>query len=158
MDPYFRVLQKGAEGDLLVADVYDTGPGMAGWAENIASTMAKKVGEDYYDVIISCGDVKRHVEPQSFQRQVFTSRKHECREDDPTCTTVLEQGVVDIAALVNPFEVATNRKLHQLSRRTIHIHIPSPVLYSAVYQKFDALRFVAGLSDSTEGSISRSWA
>eukprot|EP01051_Picozoa_sp_SAG22_P009061 SAG22_NODE_728_length_7596_cov_342.279178_1_plen_973_part_00 len=142
MEPFYRVLVEGAKSSPLVRDARHWGPGRSHWktARTFGENIDYRFGrEDFFDVVMTCGDVERYLEAIAGSRAVITARRHECRETEK-CQRVLNRGKFDLAALVNPFEIATNADILASSKRMAIAHLPSPVLKSAMYRPFGAHR------------------
>lgn len=130
MEPFYRVLISGAQASTsaVMGDARHWGPGRAYWksAKSYAENVEHRYGlSDYFDVVMTCGDVERYLDPLSASRATITARRHECREQE-NCQRVLNRGRFDIAALVNPFEIATNEDIRASSHKMAIIHLPSP--------------------------------
>ena len=119
------------------------GPGFSKWSGSLSlrgNIQAQFGSADYFDVIIYCGGPAKY--PTEFKkagRSVVISRKHECREGEE-CEKPLREHNNDMVALVNPFEIAENTKLHPNSRQMLLSHLPSPTLEKLMYAPFDSPR------------------
>ena len=100
-------------------------------------------------MIFFCGDkqglVQQLVLEYADSRVVTATRKHECRPGE-NCAGILSSTRVDISVNVNPFEVAMNPELNELSESMVLAHVFSPALTSLTFGKVEKKRPVdAGL-------------
>jgi hypothetical protein len=129
MDPFFRNLIAGASESEFVSVAAHWGPGYARYnsGRSLRHNIAGKYGDaEYFDVVFTCGaDVKSLSTEYIESRVVVAMRKHECRPGEGCFGQMAGQGM-DIIALVNPFEIATNAEIDPLSRELALVHIFSP--------------------------------
>jgi hypothetical protein len=134
-----QVLIQGAELSELVSETEHWGPGYKQWDMGLTlrANIKRVYGTpDYFDVIMTCGGAGKYPSEFRKSRTVVTTRKHECREGE-VCAKPLLEGANDIVAMVNPFEIATNKQLHPLSRQMLLAHMPSPTLEKLFFAKYD---------------------
>ena len=127
----------GARSSPHVAYSWASGPGQPGWNSSlgISANVATRFGtEEYFDVVFldghALGIAPEHLAPGV----VRAFRKHECREEE-ACAELMEKLEPSIVVLVNPFEVAQNPELYNVSRRMLLAHVPSPFPYARMNRR-----------------------
>jgi hypothetical protein len=101
-----------------------------GWAEwedgeSLRHNLQRRFGDDeYFDVLFFCGDragvIVRELPSMQDTRTLTVTRKHECRPNE-NCGTILASSKVDLSLNVNPFEVALNPDIRELSETMIQV-------------------------------------
>ena len=138
-DPFFTVLHEGALQSDLVKESVHWGPGFPMYrdSDGLRENVKRRFGDaEHFDIVFFCGDRKglaqQLVLAYADSRVVVATRKHECRPHE-NCGEILNSSKVDISMNVNPFEVAMNHDLNELSENMLLGHVFSPALRSRNY-------------------------
>lgn len=149
-DPFFIILYRGAATSPFIKESAHWGPGFPEYNDktSLRENIKRRYGdEEYFDIIFFCGDrtgvIKDQVRQYANSRVLVATRKHECRPKE-NCAGILGETKADLSVNVNPFEVALNPELMELSEKMVLAHVFSPALKAMHFAHIEQERPVDG--------------